>query len=140
MSKKSAAKRSDVGAMLAAPWPPDERHLSSDATGKISGTSEAMQSAASSAPTVAPALTTLLAEVQESAKYRAVSPDLIRRIGQQELAGKRTLKEAVKATKNRLHQVAGAYFASAPRYADWLRQLAEAKAEGIETFRNACLR
>ena len=44
-----------------------------------------------------------------SAKYRHISPDLVRRVGAVELAKGRKLKEAVKATKNKLHQVGGAY-------------------------------
>jgi 16S rRNA (guanine(1405)-N(7))-methyltransferase len=38
-----------------------------------------------------------------------VAGDLVRRLGAQELAKGRSLKEATKATKNKLHQVAGAY-------------------------------
>jgi 16S rRNA (guanine(1405)-N(7))-methyltransferase len=38
-----------------------------------------------------------------------VSEDLIRRVGVDELAKRRSLKEAIKETKNALHQVAGLY-------------------------------
>lgn len=65
----------------------------------------------------------LVAAVQESAKYRHVSPDLIRRLGERELAKRRNLKEAVKETKNTLHQVAGAYLERTPRYVHWLSEL-----------------
>lgn len=68
----------------------------------------------------------LVASVQESAKYRAVCADAIRRIGQRELAVRRNLKEAVKETKNTLHQMAGAYLDGKMRYADWLTELHEA--------------
>lgn len=54
-------------------------------------------------------LVTLVAAISASVKYRAVSADLVRTLGTQELAKGRTLKEAIKATKNKLHQVAGAY-------------------------------
>jgi 16S rRNA (guanine(1405)-N(7))-methyltransferase len=62
-------------------------------------------------------------EVQSGAKYRAVSPDLVRRIGRQELAARRTTKEAVKATKNRLHQVYGAFVPTGARYDRWSDEL-----------------
>jgi 16S rRNA (guanine(1405)-N(7))-methyltransferase len=51
----------------------------------------------------------LLDGVLASNKYRDISPDLVRSIGTQELQKRRSVKEALKATKNKLHQVAGAY-------------------------------
>lgn len=51
----------------------------------------------------------LLALVRASSKYKHVCPDLIAHIGTQELARRRNLKEAVKSTKNKLHQIGGAY-------------------------------
>lgn len=51
----------------------------------------------------------LIAIVRASSKYRAVDPALIRAIGADELGKRKRLKEAVKATKNKLHQVGGAY-------------------------------
>ena len=71
-------------------------------------------------------LVRLVASLQESAKYRYVCPDLIRRLGERELAKRRSLKEAVKETKNTLHQVAGAYLERTPRYAHWLAELRQA--------------
>jgi 16S rRNA (guanine(1405)-N(7))-methyltransferase len=59
-----------------------------------------------------PELDRLVTAVTQSAKYAAISPDLIRRVGGRELAVRRNWKEAVKATKNKLHQVGGAYFAA----------------------------
>lgn len=52
----------------------------------------------------------LTQSVLGSAKYRHVSPDLIRSIGEKELCHRRNLKQAIKGTKNKLHQVGGAYF------------------------------
>jgi 16S rRNA (guanine(1405)-N(7))-methyltransferase len=66
-----------------------------------------------------------------SAKYRHVSPALVREIGRVELGKGRGWKEAVKAVKNKLHQVAGAYvegrgdLASRP-YERWLAELKDA--------------
>ena len=65
----------------------------------------------------------LVQAVRESAKYRHVSEELIRRLGVRELARRRNLKEAIKETKNTLHQVAGAYLDNTPRYADGLARL-----------------
>jgi 16S rRNA (guanine(1405)-N(7))-methyltransferase len=65
----------------------------------------------------------LVQSVRSSKKYDSVSEDLIRGIGQRELAARRNLKEAVKATKNKLHQVAGAYLDARPPYSRWLELL-----------------
>ncbi|TES88736.1 MAG: 16S rRNA methyltransferase, partial [Anaerolineales bacterium] len=47
-------------------------------------------------------LSQLLNAVLESAKYRHVHPELVERIGAAELEKGRKLKEAIKATKNKL--------------------------------------
>ena len=84
-------------------------------------------------------LDSLVASIAESAKYRAVSEDLIRNIGRRELSVRRSLKEAVKATKNKLHQVAGAYLDSRPQYAAWTADLAAAIGTGDdESLRKTC--
>ena len=64
--------------------------------------------------------------VLESAKYRTIAPEFVRKIGAEELRKHPKLKEAVKATKNRLHQVAGAYLSAPPDYDAWLERLAAA--------------
>ena len=61
-------------------------------------------------------LDALVERVVAGPKYRYVSRDLIRGVGARELAIRRSLKEAVKATKNKLHQVGGAYFEAAIDY------------------------
>ena len=68
----------------------------------------------------------LVREIQDSAKYRHVSIDLIRRIGTRELTIRRNIKEAVKETKNTLHQIAGAFLDPKMRYDIWLQQLQQA--------------
>ena len=65
-------------------------------------------------------LARLVEAVLESPKYRHVSRDLVRRIGAMELGKGRGLKEGIKATRNKLHQVGGAYFEGRARYDDWL--------------------
>ena len=72
-----------------------------------------------------PTLDVLVTEIQAGAKYRNVSPELIRRLGVQELSTRRTFKEAVKETKNTLHQVAGAFLDRKARYDVWLQRLAQ---------------
>jgi 16S rRNA (guanine(1405)-N(7))-methyltransferase len=79
----------------------------------------------------------LVAEVLASPKYRAVSPELVRAVGERELLARRSLREAVKETKGRLHQVAGAFLDRAPRYEAWLAEL-RAAAGDSETLRAAC--
>jgi 16S rRNA (guanine(1405)-N(7))-methyltransferase len=66
-----------------------------------------------------------------SSKYRHVSVGLVREIGRVELSKGRGMKEAVKAVKNKLHQVAGAYGegvgeGSNRPYERWLGELREA--------------
>jgi 16S rRNA (guanine(1405)-N(7))-methyltransferase len=65
----------------------------------------------------------LVETVLTSPKYKAVSHDLIRSIGLRELAKRSSLKEAVKATKSKLHQIGGAYLTDREDYAGWLNEL-----------------
>ena len=68
-------------------------------------------------------LSQLLKTVQQSAKYKHVDPDLIRSLGSQELAKRTNLKTAIKSTKNKLHQIGGAYWYHKTHYAKWLNEL-----------------
>jgi 16S rRNA (guanine(1405)-N(7))-methyltransferase len=77
----------------------------------------------------------LLAAIRGSANYRNISPDLIRRIGTRELAVRSNLKEAIKATKTKLHQVAGAYV-ERTQYERWFHDI-EATSDP-EALRVAC--
>lgn len=65
----------------------------------------------------------LVAAVQAGPRYRQISRELIRRIAAQELAKGRGWKEAVKATRNKLHRVGGAYQEEGVPYDRWLAQL-----------------
>jgi len=81
----------------------------------------------------------LVEAVLGSPKYATVAPDFVRAIGAQELAGRRSLKEAVKATKNKLHQIGGAYLSGRLDYAAWLDKLREVHRSGDEAgFRRVC--
>ena len=79
----------------------------------------------------------VVAALMSSAKYREISPALLRQIAAQELSKRRSLKEAVKAAKNKLHQIAGAYFGELPNFAAWQASLAGAAAVG-EDLRPLC--
>ncbi len=88
----------------------------------------------------AAALVQLVAAVAASARYRAISPDLVRRIGERELERRRSLKEAIKATKNVLHQVGGAYLGRRINYGAYLAEMrAAARAGDQARLRQLCL-
>lgn len=65
----------------------------------------------------------LIKAVLESPKYRNVCEDLIKNIGMRKLSKHKKFKQAVKSTKNKLHQVGGAYFIKRPNYGNWLEEL-----------------
>ncbi|MCH7663485.1 MAG: 16S rRNA methyltransferase [Chloroflexi bacterium] len=70
----------------------------------------------------------LVAAVLASPKYRHIHPGLVQRVAAQELAKGRRLKETLKAVKNKLHQVGGAYFDGELEYDGWLSDLQAAAA------------
>ncbi len=82
-------------------------------------------------------LETLTQQVLQGAKYREIAPELVRRIGAQELAKRRSLKEAVKATKNKLHQIGAAYQPGRINYEEGLALLRET-AVSTPQFRAIC--
>lgn len=84
-----------------------------------------------------PDLDAVVDAVLAGGKRRALAPGLVRTLAAQELAKGRSVKEAVKATKNRLHQVAGAYGDDRPDYAAWSRTL-EAAGGDAGALRTAC--
>ncbi len=61
--------------------------------------------------------------VQSSEKYRFISSDLVRELGRKELAKRRNLKEAVKETRTKLHQIGSAYQEKPIPYAKWMEEL-----------------
>jgi 16S rRNA (guanine(1405)-N(7))-methyltransferase len=82
----------------------------------------------------------LVKAVLKSPKYRNVCEDLIKNIGKHELSKRKNLKIAVKYTKNKLHQIGGAYFLKKPDYGFWLEKLRKAKkSENEEIFRKTCV-
>ncbi len=83
----------------------------------------------------------LVAAVLASRKYATVCPELVRSLGERELGKRRSEREAVKATKDRLHQVGGAYLDRRLDYTGWLADLRRAvKAGGRDELRAVCTR
>jgi 16S rRNA (guanine(1405)-N(7))-methyltransferase len=67
----------------------------------------------------------LVAAVLRSPKHGRICEEFVQRVGADELTKRRNLKEAIKATKNKLHQVGGAYLEGSLPYARWLDRLRE---------------
>ncbi|HEU5229950.1 MAG TPA: hypothetical protein VFU49_19175 [Ktedonobacteraceae bacterium] len=86
-----------------------------------------------------PLLDRLIHDVSASPKYTDISPELIRRVGAQELAKRRNFKEALKSTRNKLHQIGGAYFDARQDYTLWLDELKKATVtENKAIMQQAC--
>ncbi|MEJ5201193.1 MAG: hypothetical protein WHV66_03070 [Anaerolineales bacterium] len=66
----------------------------------------------------------IVREVQKGAAYQDVHPGLIRRVAAQMLQRKRNFREVVKATRNKIYQVGGAYFEQDFPYERWKAELA----------------
>jgi 16S rRNA (guanine(1405)-N(7))-methyltransferase len=75
----------------------------------------------------ADSLDKLVVAVLSTRKYSQICPDFVRHLAQKELLHRRSYKEALKTTKNKLHQVAGAYLESQPDYPQWLERLRAAQ-------------
>lgn len=86
-------------------------------------------------------LDTLVRAARESAKYREICLELVTRIATRELQIRRNPKEALKETRNALHQIAGAYLSCRPRYDRWLETLTLARAsENPNEWPETCAR
>lgn len=72
----------------------------------------------------------LVQTVRSSPKYRQVCADVVRNIAAGELGKGRRWKEAIKATKNKLHQVGGAYLGEGLEHSHWLQQMEAAVSVG----------
>jgi|SRR5579859_2387259 len=83
----------------------------------------------------------LVDAVLASPKYKDICRELIARIASQELGKRRNAKEALKATKNKLHQVSGAYLETRVQYGGWLNELRAAAQSGQrEDLLHVCAR
>ncbi len=67
-----------------------------------------------------PGIDTLVEQVQHGEKYRSISSQLIRSLLINELEKRRSPKDAVKAARAKLHQVAAAYQQKPIPYSAWL--------------------
>jgi 16S rRNA (guanine(1405)-N(7))-methyltransferase len=77
--------------------------------------------------------------VLASPRYRHLHAGAVRDVARQEAGKYRTLAEAIKATKSKLHQVSSAYLDGRMEYARWLEILRAAVATGEqERIRAAC--
>ena len=65
----------------------------------------------------------IMAEVAKKPKYTGISAEIIQRIAALELQKRKTLKEAVKGTLAKLHQLGGAYLEQRPDFAQWSREI-----------------
>ncbi len=65
----------------------------------------------------------VVAAVLAAPKYCAIDPSLVRMLAVRELVARKNVKEAIKATKNKLHQIAGAYVEQRIDVASWMHQL-----------------
>jgi len=79
----------------------------------------------------------LVVAVRASSKYSAVCTELIRNIGRRELATRHSPKEAIKETKNKLHQVGAAYMPTRLQYERWEHELRQAQGNP-EALKPAC--
>ncbi|GCF11365.1 16S rRNA methyltransferase [Dictyobacter arantiisoli] len=85
------------------------------------------------------ALEQIKQDILQSSKYKHICPDLISYIGAQELDKRRTLKEAIKATRSKLHQIGGAYLDRSETFTNWLELLQGAlQAEEPDKIKQAC--
>lgn len=82
----------------------------------------------------------LVLEVQKKPKYADIAPDLMRRIGKQELLKRSSLKESIKFTISKLHQIGGAFLEHHPDYGAWKAELDKLPADihSVE-IKNFCL-
>jgi len=83
-------------------------------------------------------LETLVQHVSGGIDYRSIDRDLIRHLGQQELLKRKNLKEAVRATRGKLHQVAAAYQEKPLDYPGWQKRLEAIAPEDEASIKTFC--
>ena len=64
--------------------------------------------------------------VTSSPRYTHINRQFIMRVAQNELVKRSSIKDTIKATKNKIHQVAGAFVQSEMHYSEWLGSLKNA--------------
>lgn len=96
-------------------------------------------SAAESRATADPKVARVVERVRAGAKYRQIVTAAVERLAAEELSHGRGVRDAAKAVRRRLHQVAGAYVSGRIRYDAWYERLQSARTQGEPAFRQACL-
>jgi 16S rRNA (guanine(1405)-N(7))-methyltransferase len=79
-----------------------------------------------------------VSKVIENSKYATMSEALIRRIASQEAKKRKDPRAVVKAIKNKLHQVGGAYLDRPVNYVACFEELTTAYHQGQVKFRQVC--
>jgi 16S rRNA (guanine(1405)-N(7))-methyltransferase len=86
-------------------------------------------------------LENLVEQVRKGDRYREIDVNLIRSIGRRELRDRRKIREAVKATRAKLHQVGGAYLETRPGYPVWMDELEHLPADrNALELKNFCIK
>jgi 16S rRNA (guanine(1405)-N(7))-methyltransferase len=85
-----------------------------------------------------PLLEKLISAVQANPKYRAITPALVRRICAIELAKGRDYREAIKAVRNKLHQIGGAFLESGADFPRWSAILSTLPPGDTPALRDFC--
>lgn len=66
----------------------------------------------------------VIAEVMKKPKYADIAVELLRRVAALEVQKRKSLKEAVKGTQTKLHQLGGAYLEQRPDFNQWSQEIA----------------
>lgn len=83
----------------------------------------------------------VVAEVMKKPKYAGIAVEIMRRVAALELQKRKKLKEAVKGTLAKLHQLGGAYLEQKPDFAEWSREIMLLPQElGAAEIKLFCLR
>jgi 16S rRNA (guanine(1405)-N(7))-methyltransferase len=80
----------------------------------------------------------LVRHVLRSWKYKHVCKEFVRHIGTKELSIRRNYKEAIKATKKKMHQIGGAYFEARIPYTRAIEELTHVKNGNKDDFSRVC--
>jgi len=68
-------------------------------------------------------LSQLIQNIHASPKYQSIDIKLVEKIGQSELAKRKNLKEAIKTTRSKLHQVATSFITTPLEFTQWTTEL-----------------
>ena len=80
----------------------------------------------------------IVARLKESTRYCTISETFVRRIAAQEIDKRNNFRVAIKATRNKLHQVGGAYLDHPVDYDNCLAELKVAFVKGKDDFLRVC--